>query len=106
MGSLVDHGHAVWDIDVHHTGSAAVSASLDCTVKLWDLQSTTCCSTFRGHDDSVNSARFQSFSNLLVTAGGDHRVVLWDARTGFQNMIFQGHENACNHATFNAQVRT
>eukprot|EP00039_Didymoeca_costata_P031356 m.34338 g.34338 ORF g.34338 m.34338 type:complete len:581 (+) comp8709_c0_seq1:112-1854(+) len=103
VGSLVDHGHAVWDIDVHHTGSAAVSASLDCTVKLWDLQSTTCCSTFRGHDDSVNSARFQSFSNLLVTAGGDHRVVLWDARTGFQNMIFQGHENACNHATFNAQ---
>lgn len=35
----------------------------------------------RGHQDSVHSAEFLMFSNIVVSSSVDKTVMLWDART-------------------------
>ena len=46
----------------HDTGDFLLSASMDHTVKLWDMNMKKSRFTFRGHVDSVNSIQFMPFS--------------------------------------------
>lgn len=63
-------------------------------VKIWDLGSSRCRTTFRAHADSVNSVQFLPFSNTLISGSADKTVILWDARAvSFDLTIFRAHEN-------------
>jgi len=57
--TLAEHGYAVWSCDFHYTGDFLASASMDNTVKVWDLNAVRCRQTLRGHMDSVNFVNFQ-----------------------------------------------
>ncbi len=35
----------------------------------------------RGHQDSVHSAEFLMFSNIILSSSVDKTLMLWDART-------------------------
>merc|ERR1712178_310302 len=78
----------------------------DHTARMWDLNSSRCRQTFRGHVDSVNSICFQPFTNIICTASGDKTVSLWDIRSGLCIQTFYGHMNACNHCAFNVKGDT
>lgn len=45
---------AVWSVAYHHMGDVCASASLDHTVRLWDVPAGKCRMALRGHVDSVN----------------------------------------------------
>lgn len=98
--TLAEHGYAVWSCDFHYTGNFLATASMDNTVKIWDLNAVRCRQTLRGHKDSVNYTSFQFQSNILASASADHTVCLWDARSGLQTNVLKEHSNACNSAAF------
>lgn len=49
-----DHIQPVWGVAYHNTGDFIVSASMDHTAKLFDLNCGKRIHTFKGHKDSVN----------------------------------------------------
>ncbi|KAI7863330.1 WD40-repeat-containing domain protein [Spinellus fusiger] len=58
-----------------------LSASDDCTVRIWDIPSETSVNVFRDHDDYVRTGLVSNDNpNLILTGSYDHTVRLWDMR--------------------------
>ena len=58
------------------------SASLDRSVKQWDLKRTKSLQTLKGHSKGVSALCFLEKQDLLVSSGEDHSIRVWDAKTG------------------------
>lgn len=63
-------------------GKQIVTASSDKTAKLWDAESGSLISTFRGHMGCVHSADISHDGKHVLTASRDGTAKLWDAETG------------------------
>ncbi|KAI8845053.1 WD40-repeat-containing domain protein [Chytriomyces cf. hyalinus JEL632] len=59
-------GDAVWSCAFHDQGDFVATCNMDHTAKLWDVNTSKCKQTFRGHADSRKTKTLS----------------LWDARTG------------------------
>lgn len=75
-----EHKHFVMDIKFHpreeHTFA---SASLDGTVKVWNIKSSTSNFTLKGHKSGVNCVSYCAADKPLMLSGGDdYAVILWD----------------------------
>lgn len=58
--------------------SKLVSASIDRTIKVWDIKSHEVVATLSGHSRSVNAACLLTDDKTVVTAGDDQSVRVWD----------------------------
>lgn len=66
-----------------------MTAGLDSTVRLWDINSGRCIKTFFGHVEGVWALAADS---LRVVSGAEDRMVkVWDARSGRCQRTFTGH---------------
>ena len=78
--SLHVHSSAVWSMEV--LDNSLLTASMDHTCRLIDLESLKTRQTFKGfHCDSINLSRFWSQQTVL-TGSADKSVCLWDIRSG------------------------
>ncbi|XP_054160801.1 coatomer subunit beta'-like [Oppia nitens] len=89
------HSHYVMEIAVNpkDTDSFA-SASLDRTVKVWQLGSSSePMFTLEGHEKGVNSVDYCPSADkpYLISGGDDHLVKIWDYQTGTVVQILDGH---------------
>ena len=87
--------------DAHH----ALSASLDRTLRLWEVPSGRCLRVLEGHGSDVNAAALSrdgrwalSGSGEVVT--GEMLLRLWDLGTGTAVRDFVGHEAEVSAAAF------
>ena len=87
-------------------GDYMVSCSMDHTAKLWDLNTTKCKFTLRGHTDAVNNIVFKPFSNTVATCSGDKNIMLWDVRLGLCREKLKGHRSSINNVAYNFQGST
>jgi WD40 repeat protein len=71
-------------------GKFVLTASLDSTIHLWDLQADTI-RTFDGHDGDVQSLAFSSDGTKFISGAGDKEIKLWDTNTGAEIKSFIGH---------------
>ncbi len=69
-----------------------MTGSIDRTCKLWDTTSGKCIDTFRGHNDEVLDACFNSTGNRLATAGADGMSRVYNVFTGNCIAILFGKE--------------
>lgn len=66
-----------------------LSASLDSTIKLWDVQTGRCVRTFFGHMDGVLGVAADTLR--MISGANDGSVKIWDPRTGKCERTVTGH---------------
>ncbi|PWY96848.1 WD40 repeat-like protein [Testicularia cyperi] len=65
------------------SGHLLLSASMDATVKLWDLyRGGGCLRTFMGHTKAVRDVAFSNDGTRFLSASYDRKIKLWDTETG------------------------
>ena len=57
-----------------------VSGSGDKTVSMWDIRTNMCVQTFYGHNNAVNSTKFNLLGDKILSADCDGIVKVWDVR--------------------------
>ena len=80
--------------------SKLLTASDDCTAKLWDANTGVCLLTIEQHMGAVNSAAFNAEASKIVTASNDHTAKVWDANTGGLLLTLEGHQANVYSAAF------
>ena len=88
---LDGHEDQVLGVAVDATGSHALTAGLDATVRLWDLPSRRLEATLPGHDGAVMAVAF-SRAGRAVSGGRDRTVRLWDLAGRRALAVLEGHE--------------
>merc|ERR1719242_534134 len=74
--TLKGHTSAILSLDVHK--QFIISASSDCTVRLWNLSTGECIDTFSGHDGDVNTVVFVDDGMFAVSGSDDACLRLWN----------------------------
>ncbi|KNC84022.1 hypothetical protein SARC_03756 [Sphaeroforma arctica JP610] len=75
---LKGHTDAVTCVRLH--SGKVLSGSEDRTLKLWDLQTMICQTTFTGHKDTITCAQLSH--NIVVSGSLDNTIKIWDTKTG------------------------
>ncbi|XP_066514962.1 methylosome protein 50 [Hoplias malabaricus] len=76
-----EHDHSVTAVSPAVSGVVAVSSSVDCRIKVWDMNQETVISTYSVHSKPVNSVRFSpTDESLFLSCAQDGRLLLWDRR--------------------------
>ncbi len=65
-----------------------ISASDDCTLKIWDLTRGKEIRTLYGHTDSISAISVSSDGSYLISASYDKTLRIWDIMTGKVIAIF------------------
>ena len=73
-----------------------VSGSHDTTVKLWDIGSGACLSTFTGHTGAVLAVCYSPDGRYVVSGSHDTTVKVWDIGSGACMSTFTGHTSNSN----------
>lgn len=82
--ALTGHGQAVQDCALSAAGSGdkfAISASMDSSLRLWDLEKGVCERKFQGHTSDVNSVAFSNDSRQVVSGSRDKTIKVWNTRS-------------------------
>jgi periodic tryptophan protein 1 len=78
------HHDAVMSLSWHKSiRPRLASGSADNTIKVWDVRSQQCMSTFKSHKGKVQALEWNpTETNLLLSAGYDRRAVITDEKSG------------------------
>jgi WD40 repeat protein len=88
---VVQTGHSGWiqDYAVSPDNKYMATASVDNTVKLWNLRSKKEVRTFTGHKNTVSRVIFSHDNTKIASGDDDGNVFLWDIGTGSLLDTFQ-----------------
>jgi coatomer subunit beta' len=102
------HEHYVMDVKFNPAdgGATFATASLDCTVKVWDLGSSTARFTLTGHGAGVNClAFFPGEARPYIASGSDDFTVkVWDYLNQSCVTTFTGHSANVTGVSFHPAV--
>ncbi|AWP02862.1 putative methylosome protein 50 isoform 3 [Scophthalmus maximus] len=76
-----EHDHIVTTVSPVAGGNSAVTGSMDCRIKVWDLSEETVVTTYNVHTQPVTCvACSPTDESLFISCGQDGRVLMWDRR--------------------------
>jgi len=81
LSSLRKHFNVVTGVDMDSSGRRAVTASLDDTVRTWDLEIGTCQHWLEGHSHGIFGLAVSADGLRIASADRAATIKVWDART-------------------------
>lgn len=94
------HSLAITSLEFSPDKKQLLSASLDNTAKIWELETGKVVQTFQGHKLWVWNARWSPDSKNIVTASEDGTALVWEVATGKSGTPFRGHTGPVYAADF------
>ncbi|GIW80298.1 MAG: hypothetical protein KatS3mg105_2105 [Gemmatales bacterium] len=82
LQTLKGHTDQVLAVAYNPQGTLLASASVDRTIRLWDVRTGKLVRTLRGHEGDVFNVVFSADGSRLFSAGRDNTVRIWDASSG------------------------
>ena len=82
LRTLAGHSAEVSGVAMSPDGGRAVSASLDETLKVWDLETGEELRTLAGHSNEVRDVAVTADGRHAVSASSDKTLKVWDLETG------------------------
>lgn len=93
LNTIKAHSEAVEDLAITRDGEKMLSASLDHTLKVWNLKTGLALQTLPGHDDSLTGIAVSPDGRLAVSSSHDQTVKVWDLEKGEELFTLKGHED-------------
>lgn len=78
-----------------HNNNLAVTASEDCTAKIWDITNGSCRAVLQGHQAAINALDISSVGDRVLTAAADGAVIVFSLETGDIIRMVEGYPNTC-----------
>jgi WD40 repeat protein len=103
-GELRGHGDIIQDVAFTSAGKS-VTASLDGTARIWDLESGRQLATLRGHSGPLLGVAVSPDGALVATGSLDGTAKLWDLATGQEVLTLFGHDGPVNTVAFSPDGR-
>ncbi|XP_061640543.1 methylosome protein WDR77-like [Phyllopteryx taeniolatus] len=76
-----EHDHIVTTVSPVAAANSAVTGSMDCRIKVWDLSQETVVTSYSVHTKPVTCvACSPTDGSLFISCGQDGRVLMWDTR--------------------------
>lgn len=88
LSTLSGHQEVVWSVAFIPDGNRLLSASLDGTVRVWDVQSGKVLYTFKNHTGAVWGLALHPAGRWAASGGADRMVRLWDITSGEEIRCF------------------
>jgi WD40 repeat protein len=92
-GVVEGHRGQVNDVAVTPDGSVFVSASEDCTLRVWDAATGKHLRTLFGHEDWVRCVATHPDPTTVLSGSYDGTIRRWDVNTGVVLGVFSGHKD-------------
>ena len=70
-----------------------MTASADSSVRMYNVDTSTCDFTLKGHQSSVTRAKFNPQDDFILSTGFDGIGRIWDSKTGKNIGLLEGHED-------------
>ncbi|XP_037106919.1 methylosome protein 50 isoform X1 [Syngnathus acus] len=76
-----EHDDIVTSVSPAAAGNTAITGSMDCRIKVWDLSQEMVVTSYSAHTQAVTCVACSPTDNsLFVSCGQDGRVLMWDTR--------------------------
>src|SRR2546422_3653794 len=92
--TLEGHSSSVHGVAVSADGRRAVSASLDKTLKVWDVESGRELRTLEGHSSYVRGVAVSADGRRAVSGSGGKKLKAWGVESGWELRTLQGHSSS------------
>jgi len=86
----VGHAEFVYSFVFSKDGKYGLSASGDCTLKLWDISCGKEIRTFPGHTNHINISAFSPDGRYVMSGSHDGSMKVWNIETGKEISSFNG----------------
>lgn len=78
MAVLKGHTDEILDFNFNAIGTSLVTASVDKTIRMYDVSSFQCTAILEGHEGEVSKAVFNPQGTKVLSAGFDQTARIWD----------------------------
>jgi len=88
---FIGHEDAITCISLNYDDLYFVSASVDTTLRLWDIRQRTCLGVFKGHINTIWCVKFSPKGYYFASGSSDTSVRLWTTDRPFTVRVLTGH---------------
>merc|ERR1712039_409335 len=83
-----------------------VTASADCTARVYNVMTGACMAILIGHEGEISKAQFSPNGYKIITASSDRTCRLWSVETGECLQMLEGHSDEIFSCAFNYEGDT